>query len=149
IGEAIRQNHRVVAGCEMLIDNNAMAAVPSSRVDGRYLYHFLRTVDLYALASATTVPALRKSDLQQIPTPCPPLAEQRRISAILDKADALRTKRREALAQLGRLAESIFLDMFGDPVANPKGWARHALGDVLTGIDSGWSPVCLERPAEA
>lgn len=122
IGEAIRQNHRVVAGCEMLIDNNAMAAIPSDKVDGRYLYHFLKTVDFYRLAPATTVPALRKSDLEKLPTPCPPLPEQRRIAAILDKADSLRTKRREALGHLDRLAQSIFLEMFGDPVTNPKGW---------------------------
>jgi type I restriction enzyme S subunit len=65
IGEAIRQNHRVIAGCELLVDNNAMAAIPTERVESRYLFHFLRTVDFYALASATTVPALRKSDLQR------------------------------------------------------------------------------------
>ncbi len=122
IGEAIRQNHRVIAGCDMLIDNNAMAAVPSDKIDGRFLYHFLKTVDFYSLAPATTVPALRKSDLEKLPTPCPPLAEQRRIAAILDKADAMRTKRREALAQLDSLTQSIFMEMFGDPARNPKKW---------------------------
>ncbi len=117
IGEAIRQNHRVIAGCEMLIDNNAMAAIPNEKIDGRFLFHFLRTVDFYALAPATTVPALRKSDLEKLLTPCPPLPEQRRIAAILDQADALRAKRREALAQLDSLAQSIFIEMFGDPVS--------------------------------
>ena len=47
--------------------------------------------------------------------PLPPLPEQRRIAEILDKADALRAKRRAALAQLDTLTQSIFLDMFGDP----------------------------------
>lgn len=51
IGEAIRQNHRVVAGRSLLIDNNAMAAVPKSRIAPRYLFHFLRTVDFYSLVS--------------------------------------------------------------------------------------------------
>jgi len=91
------------------------------------------------LAPATTVPALRKSDLEKLPTPCPPLPEQRRIAAILDKADALRTKRREALTQLDRLAQSIFVEMFGDPVTNPKGWRRLQLGAVF-GIARGGSP---------
>ena len=54
--------------------------------------------------------------------PLPPLPEQRRIAEILDKADALRAKRRAALAQLDTLTQSIFLDMFGDPATNPKGW---------------------------
>jgi type I restriction enzyme S subunit len=63
--------------------------------------------------------------------PLPPLAEQRRIAKILDAADALRTKRREALAQLDSLLQSTFLDMFGDPVTNPKGWEMSALREVL------------------
>lgn len=130
IGEAIRQNHRVVAGCEMLIDNNAMAAIPSNRVDSRFLYHYLKTVDFYSLAPATTVPALRKSDLAKLPIPCPPLPEQHHIAAILDKADALRAKRREALAQLDRLAQSIFVEMFGDPVSNERNWPIAAVGDI-------------------
>ena len=137
IGEAIRQNHRVIAGCELLVDNNAMAAIPTERVESRYLFHLLRTVDFYALASATTVPALRKSDLQRLPVPLPPLPEQRRIAEILDKADALRAKRRAALAQLDTLTQSIFLDMFGDPATNPKGWPVVSLKESTARIQIG------------
>ena len=54
--------------------------------------------------------------------PLPPLAVQKRIAGILDAADALRAKRREALAQLDTLLQSTFLDMFGDPVTNSMGW---------------------------
>ena len=122
IGEAIRQNHRVIAGCSLLVDNNAMAAIPTRRVESRYLYHFLRTVDFYSLASATTVPALRKSELARLSVPLPPLDEQKRIAGILDEADALRAKRRETLGQLDAFLESTFLDMFGDPVTNPMRW---------------------------
>ena len=50
--------------------------------------------------------------------PLPPLGEQRRIAAILDHVDALRAKRRQSLAHLDKLAQSIFLDMFGDPIRN-------------------------------
>ncbi len=56
------------------------------------------------------------SDSPRLPIPLPPLPEQRRIAEVLDRADALRAKRRAALAQLDTLAQSIFLDMFGDPV---------------------------------
>ena len=99
-----------------------MAAIPNAGTDSRYLFHYLKTVDFYGLASATTVPALRKSDLERLPIPYPPLPEQRRVAAILDQADALRAKRREALAQLDSLTQSIFIEMFGDPTTNPKGF---------------------------
>jgi len=137
IGEAIRQNHRVVAGCEMLIDNNAMAAIPNASVDSRYLYHYLKTVDFYILAPATTVPALRKSDLEKLQVPLPPVPEQRRIAAILDQADALRAKRREALVGMDQLRYAIFDEMFGSPESNPFRWTTKTLGDLLVVIRNG------------
>jgi type I restriction enzyme S subunit len=133
IGEAIRQNHRVIAGCPLLVDNNAMAAIPTARIESRYLYHFLRTVDLYRMASATTVPSLRKTDLASISVPLPPLPEQRRIADVLDRAEALRAKRRAALAQLDTLTQSIFLDMFGDPVAGDMGWPIESIASIASG----------------
>jgi type I restriction enzyme S subunit len=75
-------------------------------------------------------------NLKTILVTVPPLAEQRRIAEILDKADALRAKRRAALAELDTLTQSIFLDMFGDPATNPKGWPCSPLlelGKVKTG----------------
>ena len=57
----------------------------------------------------------------------PPLPEQRRIAEVLDRAEALRAKRRAALAQLDTLTQSIFLDLFGDPVTNPKGLGSCAI----------------------
>ena len=77
-----------------------------------------------------------KSDIASLQIPLPPLDEQKRIAGILDAADALRAKRREALAQLDTLLQSTFLDMFGDPVINPMNWDTSALGkvgEVITG----------------
>lgn len=70
------------------------------------------------------------SVLKATEIPLPPLSEQKRIAGILDAADALRAKRREALAQLDTLLQSTFLDLFGDPVTNPKGWEVKRLGDI-------------------
>jgi type I restriction enzyme, S subunit len=131
IGEAIRQNHRVIAGCDLLVDNNAMAAIPVGDTVSEYLYHYLRTVDFYRLASATTVPALKKSELERLPVPWRGVSEQRRIADVLDRAEALRAKRRAALAQLDTLTQSIFLDLFGDPVRNPHRLELAVLGDLI------------------
>jgi type I restriction enzyme S subunit len=79
--------------------------------------------------------------------PLPPLPEQRRIADILDKADAIRRKRKQAIALTEELLRSAFLEMFGDPVTNPKGWLVKPLGELLDRIDSGWSPVCEARRA--
>lgn len=98
---------------------------------------------LLSMAPATTIPIVSKSKFGQLEIPVPPLSEQRRIAAILDQADALRTKRREALAQLDSLTQSIFIEMFGDPVANDKCWPDSArLGDmseIVSGVTKGRS----------
>jgi len=65
---------------------------------------------------------LNKAKLLTLQIPLPPLNEQRRIAAILDQAETLRTQRRTALALLDSLTQSLFLDMFGDPAINQKGW---------------------------
>jgi type I restriction enzyme, S subunit len=71
----------------------------------------------------------------------PSLSEQRRIAAILDRADELRVKRAVALAQLDSLIQAVFLDLFGDPVTNPKGWDVLRLQDTLAiPLRNGLSP---------
>jgi hypothetical protein len=98
-----------------------------SKLDSRYLLHMLRhpvfrmkgEKRMTGSAGQRRVPS---SFLSTFAIPLPPLDAQRRIAAVLDKADALRAKRRAALAQLDTLTQSIFLDMFGDPATNPKGW---------------------------
>jgi type I restriction enzyme S subunit len=79
----------------------------------------------------------RPSQVAQIQIPVPPLDEQRRIAAILDKADTLRAKRRAAIAKLESLTQSIFLDMFGDPTSNPKGWNTTLMGEQLRSLHYG------------
>ena len=76
--------------------------------------------------------------LASLEIPLPLLPEQQRIADILDRAEALRAKRRASLAQLDELTQSIFIDMFGDPAVNPKEWLRAKLGDVIFSA-CGWS----------
>ena len=103
-----------------------------------YLGHWLdhTTPVLRTKGRGATFLQVSKGDIASLQIPLPPLAEQKRIAGILDTADALRAKRREALAQLDTLLQSTFLDMFGDPITNPMGWDSSALGkvgEVITG----------------
>ena len=118
------------------------------RLDGGYLFHWVRSPrfvsDMVRLATGASYPAVSDRIVFDSKLPLPPLPEQRRIAEILDKADALRAKRRAALAELDSLTQSIFLDMFGDPATNPKGWPRRSLGDlIMVGPQNG-----LYKPAD-
>lgn len=120
---------------------------------GPYLRYFLQS-DSFHAQFMNTVAGVGGSLLRARPAfvaklhiPLPPMAEQRRVAEILDQANALRTKRREALSRLDELAQSVFVDMFGNPIVNRLAWPRVPLSDLLEKIESGQSPVCLDRPA--
>ena len=72
--------------------------------------------------------------VEAIHVPVPPLPEQRRIAAILDKADAIRRKREEGIRLTEELLRSTFLEMFGDPVANPRGWKTLPFQQVCVSV---------------
>lgn len=114
------------------------------KADPCYVGHFFQTNDYWSQitkgARGAAQPGVNASTLKTLQVPLPPLAEQKRIAAILDAADALRAKRRESLAQLDTLLQSTFLDMFGDPVTNPKGWEVVNLGERTTKVGSGATP---------
>ncbi len=110
--------------------------------DPRWLHYWLTSDSgrfiLQQMNSTTT--GLRNLSVgqylqQRIPTP--PLPEQRRIADILDKADAIRRKRQEAQSELIRLIDSQFLNVFGDPLANPKKWVAGKFDDHLTLVQYG------------
>lgn len=73
---------------------------------------------------------ISRKNLSLLPLPLPSLAEQKRIAAILDQADALRRLRQRAFDRLNTLGQAIFHEMFGDAVKNPKGWDTVKLGDL-------------------
>lgn len=104
---------------------------PRNGSDPKYLYHFLRQVQLPDAGYSRHFKYLREVEI-----PLPPLPEQRRIAAILDAADALLQKRRQALRLLDQLSQSIFIEMFGDPATNPMGWAKRPLSHLVRDGDS-------------
>lgn len=109
---------------------------PTSDLHGRYLFHWVRSdrfvADMMRKATGASYPAVSDRVVKESRVPLPPLDEQRRIAAILDQADALRAKRRQALAHLDDLTQSIFHDMFGRAV-----WPTEKLGDRLQFLTSG------------
>ena len=99
----------------------------SDLVSPDFLFWWLKVQEkhIQSKGRGATFKEVSKKIVEDLQIPLPPLAErskQKRIAGILDAADALRAKRREALAQLDTLLQSTFLDMFGDPVTNPMGW---------------------------
>ncbi len=100
-----------------------------------FLVHLLRSSDFLeytaTCSSRTNIPKINREALFAYQAIFPPLSEQRRIAAILDKADAIRRKREEGIRLTEELLRSTFLDMFGDLSSNPKGWPLVELGDLI------------------
>ena len=134
-----------LAAMELCFSQDITAIIPDPHcLDGSYLVHFLKTKQphLERLARGATIKGVTREAVANLAIPLPPLDEQKRIAGILDAADALRAKRREALAELDTLLQSTFLDMFGDPVTNPMGWEVVTVGDeigFLTSGSRGWA----------
>lgn len=96
---------------EKKIDTNYLVKILQSKIS--HFSHFKR---------GATIQGIPRDILSKLPIPLPPLAEQKRIAAILDKADEIRRKREKAIELTDSFLRSVFLEMFGDPVTNPKGW---------------------------
>ena len=131
-----------VAGVDLCFSQDITALLPDKdRLDTAYLVHFLRTKQDYLLSMArgATIKGVTRNVVADLVIPLPPLPEQRRIAAILGQTDALRAKRREALAQLDRLAQSVFVEMFGDPETNPKNLRKSAISDIAE-VSTGSTP---------
>lgn len=112
---------------------------PKKRLDLRYLWHWLGSVEgtLLAKGRGATFLQVNRRDISELEIPLPPLPDQWRIAAILDKADALHRKRERAIELLDSLTQSIFLEMFGDPALNPNDFPLHSFREISTKISDG------------
>ncbi|GMV27628.1 MAG: hypothetical protein AMXMBFR58_36590 [Phycisphaerae bacterium] len=126
------------------------------QADARWVWRCLNSpvirkrVRNLAAGTAGNMPKINGEKLRALEVPLPPLPEQRRIADILDKADAVRRKRAEAIGLVDDLTKAVFLEMFGDPVTNPTGWPVVTLGSQLEELRYGTSEKCSEsrRPGE-
>ncbi len=158
--------HRVKGGdlvvTKMGLPPCAAAAYPDGEIDGivtadiikltldekkadrRFVAHYLNSPsakrEIARFTFGVTRPKVTLRDFKAMPVPLPPVSVQRRIADILDKADAIRRKRQEAIALTESLLRSAFLEMFGDPVTNPglsalpPGWRRCQLSDLQADV---------------
>lgn len=108
-------------------------------LDSKYLFYWVQTElfvnDMISKASGANYPAVSDKIIKDSKIPLPPIDEQKRIAAILDKADTIRQKRKQAIDLADEFLRSVFLDMFGDPVTNPKGWETKSLKEVSEHIN--------------
>lgn len=127
------------------------------KVDSGYLFFMvwsekLRSMGKASMSGAAGQKRISANFLSNFKIPLPHLDEQKRIAAILDKADAIRRKRQQAIQLADDFLRSVFLDMFGDPVTNPKGWEVSSWHEVLRIIngrnqkaveqEDGLYPIC-------
>lgn len=120
----------------------------SDKIHPPFLRHFLTSEIFHKQFMNTTAGVggslvrARPAEVGNIEIPLPPLPEQKRIAAILDKADAIRRKRQQAIQLADDFLRAVFLDMFGDPVTNPKGWEIRFIDELCSDIVD-----CVNRTA--
>ncbi len=145
-GASVNLNHRALLGIDAYVVSHLATVIPDTRVvDPEYLYYWSLTYDPRHQAQTTSLPSLPISLVKAAPIPVPPLDEQRRIVDLLSRAEGIVRLRREAQKKAQAIIPALFLDMFGDPATNPKGWPLSTLGEVGR-LDRGRS---RHRPRDA
>ncbi len=111
-------------------------------VDPKFVYYYISgNINLLEEGfKGAGLKHISKGYINEIQIPLPPLPIQKRIAEILDAADALKRKDQELIKKYDVLAQAIFIDMFGDPVKNEKGWETKILKNITTKIGSGATP---------
>jgi type I restriction enzyme S subunit len=115
----------------------------SKKIDPIYLSYFFKSPmywhQIKIMANGAAQPGVNSSKLKELEIPLPPLPEQKRIATILDKADAIRRKRQQAIHLADEFLRAVFLDMFGDPVTNPKNIDTTTIGSLCE-VSTGATP---------
>ena len=125
------------------VNNHAHVLKPKQGLDVDYLCYSLMFYDVSGLINGATRQKLTQADMRKMEIPVPPLEEQRRIAALLDKVSDLIAKRRAQLDKLDELVKVRFVEMFGDPVSNSKGWDKGTIRDVVSEVKYGTSKPAI------
>jgi len=131
------------AGTDLYTNEAVVAIEPKSEqlLLRDYLFFYLQELDIVGRArQAVKGKTVNKTILKRLPVVLPPLPVQERIVEILQKADEIRRKRKEALELADKILPSLFVEMFGDPATNPKGYEKTTIGKVASMVTSGYTP---------
>ena len=139
-GASVNLNHRAMLGCDAYVVSHLSVIIPNlQRILPDYLYYWSLSYDPRSQAQTTSLPSLPLSLIKAASIPVPPISEQRRIVDLFSRAEGIVRLRRDAEKTAAELIPALFIDMFGDPATNPKGWPIDSLGDVLDSADYGSS----------
>lgn len=126
---------------EKYVASSGFCVLRGKEIETRYLYHMVLgntfTNYILGLVSGANYPAVREDDVKGFTFRCPPITDQQRIVAELDCLNEMIAVKQEQLKEFDKLAQSIFYDMFGDPVLNEKGWEIDSMNEVCDGIGDG------------
>lgn len=142
-----------IAGRRLAINQDIKAIIPTGGIEPEFLFWFLlsKAGDIQRMGAGATVKGITLNDIKSIKMPVPPVSEQRRIVDLLSRAEGIVRLRREAEKKAAELIPALFLDMFGDPATNPKGWLASTLGEVAVvqgglQVTTARAELPLERP---
>ena len=125
----------------IIVSTGFLVLRPKINADSKYLFHLLKSSnfqnDKDKLCTGATQKAINNSNFEKLEIPLPNLATQQRIAAILDQADAIIQNNRAIVQKYDALTQSLFLDMFGDPVRNEKGWEIRKMEEISLKITDG------------
>jgi type I restriction enzyme S subunit len=141
---------KVLADGVYCLGRGVAALRPKKSLETGFLWHWLdhSAPRLAAKAKGATFKQVNREDIGELEIALPALEEQKRIAEVLDKAEELRTKRRAALTQLDSLTQSLFLEMFGDPIENERRWDEVQVRDFVAGFESGKSLVADDEDSQ-
>lgn len=110
--------------------------MPKNNLDVEYLYYAIKNIvpQLQDMGNGATFKEISKAILSKVKIPVPPLTVQKKIAAILDTADSLIQKDQQLVERYTALSQSLFLEMFGDPLSNPKKWKQSALASLVKAV---------------
>ena len=120
--------------------NQAVCGIsPSAKIDRWFLFYFLlsQRQNLIRQSTGGAQPNISQKTVRELLVPVPPLPEQRRIVDLLSRAEGIVRLRREAEEKAAELIPALFLDMFGDPASNPKGWPVRKVSDFVARFEGG------------